>query len=103
MSASRGSEQTGGSPVRRVRVVYRGRVQGVGFRYTARGLARRHGVVGFVRNCPDGTVELVAEGPSDSVDQLLEAIDRAFRGYIREAEVRDWPSTERFDRFEIRF
>ena len=40
----------------RCRVIYRGRVQGVGFRYTSASIARRFPVTGYVRNLPDGTV-----------------------------------------------
>lgn len=57
---------------RQVCVIYSGEVQGVGFRYTARGLANRLGVVtGGAENLPDGTVRLVAEGPEDVLRQLL--------------------------------
>jgi acylphosphatase len=53
------------------RVVVRGFVQGVFFRDTARREARRHGVSGWVRNCPDGTVEAWFEGPPDAVAALV--------------------------------
>jgi acylphosphatase len=56
---------------RQVRVVYSGDVQGVGFRYTTRGLAHRLNVTGGVENLPDGTVRLVAEGPEDVLMRLL--------------------------------
>jgi acylphosphatase len=46
----------------------RGDVQGVGYRFFAQRAAARHQVVGYVRNCPDGTVEAVAEGPASSVE-----------------------------------
>lgn len=59
------------STVRR-RVVVSGRVQGVGFRYSCRDQAGALGVAGWVRNRPDGRVELEAEGPSDSVDGLVD-------------------------------
>ena len=49
----------------RRRLVYHGRVQGVGFRYTARSIARRHPVSGWVRNLPAGTVELLVEAGAD--------------------------------------
>jgi acylphosphatase len=55
----------------RVRAVVHGRVQGVFYRDSCRTEARRLGVRGWVRNRADGTVEVVAEGPRDSVDQLL--------------------------------
>ena len=46
----------------------RGDVQGVGYRYFAQRAAARHQIVGYVRNCPDGTVEALAEGPANSVE-----------------------------------
>ncbi len=46
----------------------RGEVQGVGYRFFAQRAAARHQVVGYVRNCPDGTVEALAEGPATSVE-----------------------------------
>ena len=56
---------------RQVRVRYEGEVQGVGFRYTARGIANRLEVTGGVENLNDGSVQLVAEGPEDVLKQLL--------------------------------
>jgi len=46
----------------------RGEVQGVGYRFFAQRAAARHQVVGYVRNCPDGSVEALAEGPDTSVE-----------------------------------
>ena len=46
----------------------RGDVQGVGYRFFAQRAAARHQVVGYVRNCSDGTVEALAEGPANSVE-----------------------------------
>ncbi len=55
----------------RARAVVHGRVQGVFYRDRCRTEAQRLGVRGWVRNRPDGTVEVVAEGPRDRVDQFL--------------------------------
>jgi acylphosphatase len=55
----------------RVRAVARGRVQGVGFRYSARSKAEKFGVTGFARNLPDGAVELEVEGSPSAVDEFL--------------------------------
>ena len=85
-----------------VRVVYSGRVQGVGFRATSAGIARRFPVVGYVRNQPDGTVELVARGPSDAVQGFLDAIARRFQGQITNAAVTAIDVDEEFDSFEVR-
>jgi acylphosphatase len=48
----------------------RGDVQGVGFRFFAQRAAAKHQVLGYVRNCPDGTVEALAEGPAVNVDEF---------------------------------
>jgi acylphosphatase len=60
-----------GETVRR-RVIVRGVVQGVGFRYSAARAAGNRGVAGSARNCADGTVELVLEGPREAVDSMVE-------------------------------
>lgn len=56
------------------RVLYQGRVQGVGFRYTAQHLASHYAVAGYVCNLPEGDVELVAEGEAAEVDAFLTAV-----------------------------
>jgi acylphosphatase len=71
------------------RVIYTGRVQGVGFRYTAQQLAREFTVAGTVRNRPDGAVELVVQGPPGQVDGFLASVAREMRGYIDGQEVQD--------------
>lgn len=50
------------------RFTIRGRVQGVGFRFFTQRSAARHQVKGYVRNMPDGSVEVLAEGPETSVE-----------------------------------
>jgi acylphosphatase len=77
------------------RVLYTGRVQGVGFRYTAQGLAAAHPVAGHVRNLPTGAVELVAEGEADAVDAFLAAVAARMADYIEHADVADAPPAGR--------
>ena len=55
-------------------VFYEGRVQGVGFRFTCRQIARGYEVIGWVRNLPDGRVEMQCSGERDEVDGFLEGI-----------------------------
>lgn len=87
----------------RERVIYAGRVQGVCFRITSVDLSRGRPVVGFVRNLPDGTVELQAEGRFSEVESFLHAIDQHFSGNIRSAE-RERLSARGDERgFEIRY
>jgi acylphosphatase len=83
------------------RVIYSGRVQGVGFRYTARQLADSFPVAGFVRNQSNGDVELVAEGEAAAVNGFLAAVAKLMQGYVTNTDVRD-QSPEGYSAFEIR-
>jgi acylphosphatase len=69
------------------RVVYSGRVQGVGFRYTAQRLAEGYPVGGYVRNLRSGDVELVAEGEAGDVEAFLAAVARQMHGNIEKSTV----------------
>lgn len=71
----------------RVRVSYQGRVQGVGFRATARSVASHHPVTGWVRNEPDSSVTLEAQGAPTAVNDFLEDLRRTMARNIR-AEAR---------------
>jgi len=60
--------------IKRVRVLFSGRVQGVGFRYMAYRIATPLDLTGYVRNRPEGDVELVAEGSERELNGFLEGI-----------------------------
>jgi acylphosphatase len=82
-------------------VRYQGRVQGVGFRATCRDIAHNFVVAGWLRNEPDGSVYLVAEGESGEVLGFLREIQAQLARNIRAADVREVPPQgERV--FEIR-
>ena len=81
---------------------FSGRVQGVGFRYTTRGIAPGSRIVGYVRNLPDGRVEVVAEGEPDEIDRFLETIGQKMDGYIRQRTDFDSPATGEFSDFDVR-
>lgn len=72
--------------IERRRVYFGGRVQGVGFRMTARRLASGFPLSGFVRNLDDGRVEVVVEGDSVVVADFLRAILREFGDSIRDQD-----------------
>lgn len=55
----------------RMHLVIEGRVQGVFFRAATQEQAHRLGIKGWVRNCPDGSVEVMAEGPREKAEELL--------------------------------
>lgn len=82
-------------------IIFRGRVQGVGFRYTTYRIAGGYNVAGFVRNLPDGTVEMLAQGPADEVDRCIGEVQDSFSGYIREARIEQIPCNPRYSDFGI--
>lgn len=76
----------------RRRVVVHGRVQGVWFRESTRRVAEQHGVAGWVRNRPDGTVEALFEGRSVDVEQVVAwCREGPPRARVDQVEVRDEP------------
>ena len=84
-------------------IFFSGRVQGVGFRFTAHRIAGSFGLTGFVRNLPDCRVEMLAQGNPDDIDGCLENIKAAFTGYIRDCEIEQVPVNNRYESFDIRF
>ena len=100
MSKNAGS----GATFTRVTVKFTGRVQGVGFRYTTALLAKDWPVTGFVRNEPDHSVTLLAEGPAKAVQGLLHALRSSRLGScIRGEQVVKGPATGHYNEFEIRY
>jgi acylphosphatase len=83
-------------------VTYTGRVQGIGFRYTCRSLAKGFSVTGFVRNLEDGRVELTVEGEREEVQGFLDAIQEShLKAFIRARKL-DWqPATGEWRDFHI--
>ena len=70
---------TSASSLRTVHVLVEGTVQGVGFRYHCAHTAQELGVVGQVRNLPDGDVEVMAQGESEAVARLISWLERGPR------------------------
>ena len=85
-------------------VIYSGRVQGVGFRYSVKQLATGFDVTGWVRNLPDGTVEMQASGEPAEVEAFVAAVAAShLGGYIKEARQQDLDTaTETAGGFVIR-
>jgi acylphosphatase len=84
------------------RVVYSGRVQGVGFRYAAQHLAEHYPVAGFVRNLANGNVELLAQGAREAVDEFLQSVARRMADYVETATVQEEESRQ-LKGFRIRY
>ncbi len=88
---------------KRMCVLYTGRVQGVGFRFTAERFALELGLVGWVMNLPDGRVEVACEGEEAKLRKLLQKIDGVFCHYIKDISLEWLQPTGEFGDFEIKF
>lgn len=88
---------------RRLHARIYGLVQGVGFRHFVWKRAQALGITGWVRNCRDGSVEVVAEGPEEALQQLLEYLRRGPLGSrVDKVDVRWEMPTLEFLEFEVR-
>ena len=102
MSLSRRSSQSEGGRVAR-RFLVSGRVQGVGFRYSTVHRARQLALRGWVRNRADGSVELVAEGPAEAVEVLIEWCNKGpSAARVDAVDCRDEPTGNELSEFESR-
>ena len=87
----------------RLSVSFRGRVQGVGFRDGTRRTAKRFDVRGFVRNQPDGSVLMIAEGERKELQGLLDAVLKLFEGNVA-SHTADWSApSNQYASFEIEY
>ena len=80
---------------------FSGRVQGVGFRYTAQNIAQQFDVRGFVKNLPDGRVQLVMEGPDSEMDSVVDSIRQRMNSFIGQIQSDLHPATGEFEKFRI--
>ena len=86
----------------RLHIFYSGRVQGVGFRYTVKRVALGFEVTGWVRNLPDGRVELVGEGAEAELKEFRQAIaDAGLEHFVRNEDLSWREATGEFRGFEI--
>jgi acylphosphatase len=85
------------------RVIFEGRVQGVGFRYTTKDLAKGFEVCGTVKNLPDGTVELEVMGESEEVEAFINEIaeESPLAHHIKGMHVKNIPPLEGVKGFTI--
>lgn len=85
------------------RVIFTGRVQGVGFRYTVQSIAKRHPVKGYVKNLADGSVELVMQGAPAALNEFLAEIADHFRDDVTHCQRDVAEFAQEFRHFEIHF
>jgi acylphosphatase len=76
-------------------------VQGVGFRATAVSIAHNHAVTGWVRNLPEGRVQLLVEGTETEVQRFLQEVRDRMQGYIEQEQIEERPATGKFTAFQV--
>jgi len=85
----------------RNRVIFAGRVQGVGFRHATKIQARSYHVNGFVRNLEDRTVELVIEGEREEVARFIASVQERMAGVIQETDTTTESASGEFAQFTV--
>jgi acylphosphatase len=90
--------------MKRVTAQIMGRVQGVSFRYNAQVQARRMGLTGWIRNEPDGSVYVLAEGSDSMLETFVHYLEQGPRSAKVESLKTNWSkATGEYDSFEIRW
>lgn len=84
-------------------IKYSGRVQGVGFRYTAQRIALRCELSGYVRNMPDGSVELFVQGRAEDVKECMMDLSETFGAGIQDTKAIDAQWNRNYEGFSITY
>ncbi len=87
----------------RIHIYYAGYVQGVGFRYSAQRMAADLGLRGWVKNLPDGRVEILAEGDKANIEKFCEVLEERFHGNIKDKTLNLEPAQGNFKEFQVAF
>ena len=75
-------------------VIFKGQVQGVGFRFTAYSVAKRYLLNGYVKNLPDGTVEIILQGTDDSITACIRDLQDTY--IVRETKINEITQKEHY-------
>ncbi len=85
------------------RLIYSGHVQGVGFRYTTFRIAQSYDVAGYVKNLPDGNVEVLIEGPDRQVESIIDRLGDAMNDFIRSVKQQSLEPSNHYTKFSISY
>ncbi|MBE3144645.1 MAG: acylphosphatase [Planctomycetes bacterium] len=85
------------------KIVFSGRVQGVGFRFTALNIANRCQLTGYVRNIPEGNVEMLAQGSAEMIDECVRDIQDSFVGSVSHIDIEPATPDPKITDFRITF
>lgn len=89
--------------MKQAHIFYSGIVQGVGFRFTVNSIARDLGVKGWVRNLPDGRVEIMVEAEEEMIKQFYLDIENHFDRNIRNKEIDLQDTSGKYKDFQIKY
>ena len=84
-------------------ILYSGTVQGVGFRFMVQRYALSLDLTGWVKNLPNGSVEILVNGPKESIEKLFEMVEEYFQGHIRNKDIQFTSSGTEFKDFQIAY
>lgn len=84
-------------------ITFSGRVQGVGFRFTSQRIAFRYGLTGFVRNLPDGNVEMLAQGPAEDLSDALRDLSETFKAGLQDTKIESVTANPKYTDFRITY
>jgi len=87
----------------RAHMMFSGTVQGVGFRFTVQRHALNLGLNGWVKNLPNGSVEILVEGSKEVIEELCQNIENDFEGCIQDREISFTPAEAKFTNFQITY
>jgi acylphosphatase len=85
-----------------MKYIFHGRVQGVGFRYFTRQLARKYNIAGSIRNKSDGTVELIINDRSNNIDEFIEGIKKG-NGFMQIENIEKYNYDSNADSFKVKY
>ena len=89
--------------MKRWNIVYSGTVQGVGFRFTVKHIARGLDISGWVMNLENGDVEVEIEGDHKDLEEFDKRIRDQLSGYIRNVKLNEMPYNGDYHSFEIKY
>ncbi|MFH1622105.1 MAG: acylphosphatase [Candidatus Omnitrophota bacterium] len=91
------------SKIIQANIIYKGRIQGIGFRFTVERVALNYGVVGWVKNLDNGDVEIVAQADEETIKSFLNTVRGYFLKYIADEIIKTTELTNQLNDFQIRF
>ncbi|HKL41721.1 MAG TPA: acylphosphatase [Clostridia bacterium] len=85
-----------------MKYIFHGNVQGVGFRYFTKQMARRFNISGSVRNKPDGTVELILNDENNNIKEFMEAIKKG-NGFMKIKNIEKYDYESNASDFKVKY